>query len=301
MRSSASGLIVNGFRLIPEETVLEVFRRICLTRYFEEGLIGAVKAGFVTSPVYLSMGQESVAAALSCALSGYSIFAQHRCHATYLSFGGSPRALRDELLGLESGTSGGKAGSNCIQCHEETVTMHGHHGLIGENVALAVGGALGSGQNTLTLFGDGAAEEDYVLSALGFAATHRLPVFFICEDNNLSILTAISTRRSWFITEVADAFGIKALDMADDPWTVYLRARELSGNLPAFMNVYTCRANWHVGVGTDGPTEWDRFALIRNDLERLGLSSKAAMIQDRIRGEMEGLWDLGQLPTPSGR
>ena len=37
--------------------------------------------------------------------------------------------------------------------------------------------------------GDASAEEDYVLGALGWAATKKLPILFIVEDNNLSILT----------------------------------------------------------------------------------------------------------------
>ena len=37
--------------------------------------------------------------------------------------------------------------------------------------------------------GDASAEEDYVLGALGWASTKKLPILFIVEDNNLSILT----------------------------------------------------------------------------------------------------------------
>ena len=59
--------------------------------------------------------------------------------------------LRDELLGLPSGTSGGMAGSNCVQCHENNINMYGHHGLIGENVPLAVGAALGSNKPAVCL------------------------------------------------------------------------------------------------------------------------------------------------------
>lgn len=301
MRSSTFGLRENGSAQITEEACLEIFRRMCLSRYFEQGIMAAVREGLITAPVYLSSGQEAIAAAISCAIQGYMIFAQHRCHATYLSFGGNPAALRDELLGLKSGTSEGRAGSNCVQCHEDELTMHGHHGLIGENVPLAVGGALGSGANTLSFFGDGAAEEDYVLSALGFAATHRLPVLFVCEDNNLSILTAIPERRAWSVSKVAEAFGITSMDLTDDPWTIYLRTRELSGNLPAFLNIYTCRANWHVGIGTDGPTEWDRFNMVKDDLKRIGLFQKGAEVENKVRLEMEKLWDLGQLRILSGK
>lgn len=301
MRSQEFALIENGPALVGEDAALEIFRRICRTRFFEEGLVRAVKDGFVTAPVYLSAGQESIAAALSVALPRPIIFAQHRCHGVYLSYGGDPVKLRDELMGLPTGTSGGRAGSNCVQCHDDGVTMHGHHGLIGENVPLAVGYALASGDTTLAIFGDGAAEEDYVLSSLGFAATHRLPVLFVCEDNNLSILTTVDTRRSWKVSKVASSFGIGSEDLSDDPWTIYLKARELAKRTPALMNIYTCRANWHVGVGTDGPVEWDRFSEVKVTLSGAGLKDKALGIEDAERLSMEKVWEQGQLRRLSGR
>ncbi len=297
MRSSTFGIIPNLAQSFSHDVSLNIFRRMYLVRYFELGVINAVNDGLIPYPIYLSSGQESIAAALSIVVPDYMIFAQHRCHAVYLAFGGNPEKLRDELLGLPSGSSGGRAGSNCIQCHENNITMFGHHGLIGENVPLGVGAALGSGKPTLCLFGDGAAEEDYVFAAMGFAVTHKLPVLFVCEDNNLSILTTISTRRSWRITNVAKALGMPALDTTDDPWTIVYRARELTKDLPGFVNCVTCRTYWHAGVGTDGPPEWDRFNLVKKELKKLGLAEEISKIETETRQSMEGLWDTKQLQT----
>ena len=61
--------------------------------------------------------------------------------------------------------------------------------LLVKSISVGVGAALGNGEKTLCFFGDGAAEEDYALTAYGFAATHKLPVLFICTDNNLSVLS----------------------------------------------------------------------------------------------------------------
>lgn len=240
--------------------------------------------------VYLSQGQETVSSALAEVLTGHMIFAQHRAHDTYLAFGGPPERLRDELMGLPTGTSGGRAGSNCIQCHTDQLTMFGHHGLIGENVPQGVGAALGSGRPVICFFGDGSAEEDYVLTSIGFAATHRLPVLFVCHDNDLSILTPIETRRKWRITDVANSMGIPALDITDDPWTIMHHAREQAGHLPALLNIYVCRKNWHVGIGNDGPPEWDRLAITRDQMFALGLAEPAAAVELELRQRMEELW-----------
>ena len=216
MRSQNYGLIPHLPSSFNHEDSLTIFRRMCLVHYFELELINAVKDGRVTYSVYLSLGQEAVSAAMSSVIRECQIFTQHRCHAVYLAIGGSPEKLRDELLGLPTGSSGGRAGSNCIQCFDNDLTMYGHHGLIGENVPLAVGAALGNHRPTVCFFGDGAAEEDYVFAAMGYAVTHKLPVLFVCEDNNLSILTPIETRRNWSLTAVAKALGMSAVDITDD-------------------------------------------------------------------------------------
>ena len=291
MRSAEYGIMHDLASSYSRKDSLDIFRRMCLTRYFELGLIDAVKDGRISYPIYLSLGQEAVAAAVSPIIRDYQIFTQHRCHATYLSLGGPPEKLRDELLGLSTGTSGGKAGSNCIQCHENNITMYGHHGLIGENVPLAVGAALGNNRQTVCFFGDGAAEEDYVFSAMGFAITHKLPVLFVCEDNNLSILTPIKIRRNWSITNVAKALGIPAIDITDDPWTILHHIKNMTLNLPAFMNIYVCRYCWHSGIGNDGPPEWNRWGLVKGQLNRLGLYQDIQTIENDIRKDMQKLWE----------
>ena len=142
MRSSEYNVPSNIVQQFTPEVSLSIFDRMCKVRYFELGIIDAVKKKEITYPVYLSSGQEAVAAALSLKIRDYMIFAQHRAHDIYLTMGGAPGKLRDELMGLPTGTSQGKAGSNCIQYHQEGISMFGHHGLIGENVPQAVGAAL---------------------------------------------------------------------------------------------------------------------------------------------------------------
>ncbi len=277
---------------------LEIFKKMCLVRYFELGLIDAIKEKQVNYQAYLSTGQEAIAAALATEIRDYLVFTQHRAHDVYLTFGGNPKMLRDEFLGLPTGTSQGKAGSNCLQFHQNGLVMFGHHGFIGENVPQAVGAALATKKKTVCFFGDGAAEEDYVFSAMGFAATHKLPVYFVCIDNDLSILTPTKVRRSWKITDIAKAFGMPAIDIADDPWTILHQTQELNNNLPALINCYVCRAHWHVGVGVDDPPEWDRYQLVKNELISLGHEHSISDIEKQVRQSMETLWDKKLLLKP---
>ncbi|MFA5083871.1 MAG: thiamine pyrophosphate-dependent enzyme [Candidatus Paceibacterota bacterium] len=263
-----------------------MFRRLCFARYFELKVAEAYKEGLIYSPIYLSIGQESIAAALSTIIPGYYIFAQHRCHSTYLAFGGDPVKLIDELFGRPSGCVGGKGGSPMIQ--DPNIRMIGHHGLIGENVPLGVGFALGSNQNTVCFFGDAAAEEDYALGAMGFASTHKLPILFVCEDNGLSILTPTKVRRNWEIADVAKALKLPAIDITDDPWLIAYHAEELGKNLPALINCRTCRHFWHAGVGIDSSPEWDRLALVKKELKRLGIHFEET--ENQTKKYIDELW-----------
>ena len=281
--------------------LLDVFRCMARVRYFESGIIDAVEEGELKYPVYLSSGQEAVAAVLSKNIRHYLTFPQHRAHDIYLSWGGSPERLRDELLGLPGGTSKGRAGSNCLQLHEKGVDIFGHHGLIGENVPQAVGAALGSGKPTVCIFGDGAAEEDYVLAAIGFAASRKLPVLFICIDNDLSILTPVEVRRNWKLGEVAKGFGVKANECADDPRAVAYYIEQMTESMPALLNIHVCRGYWHVGIGVDGAPAWDRFELVKKELILLEKESEIELIENNERIEMEKVWGRKLLLKPFGK
>ena len=115
------------------------------------------------------------------------IFIQHRGHATYLAFGGDLKKLILELLGSNKGCANGMGGSASIQCREKNI--YGHDGLMGSHGPIAVGACFGNNFPTLCFIEDAAAEEDYFLASLGWASTKKLPIWFIVEDNNLSILT----------------------------------------------------------------------------------------------------------------
>jgi pyruvate dehydrogenase E1 component alpha subunit len=117
------------------------------------------------------------------------------------------------------------------------------------------------------------------LTSVGFAVTHQLPVLFVCEDNGLAILTPIKDRRSWNITDVVRGFGINAVDIEDDP----LQITSLDIKLPMFLNIRTCRHNWHVGSGQDKIPEQDRLNLYRKDYEG---------IENEVKGRMEKIWQL---------
>ncbi len=291
MRSKDCGL--NDRHYLPgdftREESLRIFEKMCLTRNFEICVSQYFDAGLIKAPVYLGVGHESIPAALSIVFSNPWIFAQHRAHGIYLCYGGPIEGIIDELLGLSSGCAQGMGGSASIHCR--AIKMVGHDGLMGTQIPIAVGKAMSSGEKTLAVMGDASAEEDYVLSALAFAATHRPPVLFVCIDNGLSVLTPIETRRSWSMVEHAN-FGMPALEITDDPWLIIKSVERLSMNLPALLNIHTCRISPHACTRTDSlkEPEWDRFSLVKKDLEKIGLAHKIENIEQEALGYVRKKW-----------
>jgi TPP-dependent pyruvate/acetoin dehydrogenase alpha subunit len=248
----------------------KIFSKMSYIRQFElRAYENKLKNKFQTL-IYLCLGQESIYSSVSLAVKNSASFGQHRGHGIYLANNGNPQKLVDELIGLESGTNKGMGGSPPI--FDKKIGMYGHVGLIGDQVPVAAGFSLvNKNKTTICYFGDGAAEEDYVLATFGFVAQKKLKMLFICDDNDLSVLTPTKDRRAWRLTDVANSFGIKTIDITDDPLTIYYSIKKmLKKKLPALINIRTCREYWHEGAGKDneGKNFWSRYKIIKKILEK---------------------------------
>ena len=154
------------------------------------------------------------------------VFGSYRSHAFYLAKGGDLRQMFAELYGKATGCCGGKAGSMHLAAPE--VGFMGASAIVASTIPHAVGAALAAkrrrtGQVIVTVFGDGATEEGVYHESLNFAALHRLPVLFLCENNGLAVHSKITARQSYDILDHADAYGIPARLCAkgNDPRAVY--------------------------------------------------------------------------------
>jgi TPP-dependent pyruvate/acetoin dehydrogenase alpha subunit len=284
IRSSSLGQIDHIEDQLSESESLSIFRKTCRNKYFELQVAKAFDRGDIKIPIYLSVGSEHVPSAISEVNNEFMIFAQHRAHSYYMSFGGNLEKLRDELLHKSTGCAKGMGGSASI--HSPEISMFGHSGHMGDQIPIAVGAAIASNRKTLAVMGDASGEEDYVQGALGYASTKNAPVLFICEDNDLSILTPVSARRNWSIVDVCHAYGMEAVDITDDPWLIAHHIKTIK--LPALINIRTCRGIWHSGTGQDDAPEWDRFELIKETLSELNYNFSEIEAEEKQR--MEQLW-----------
>jgi pyruvate dehydrogenase E1 component alpha subunit len=267
---------------------LEIFKKASLCRNFEEEVIRNVNNKKITTPVYVSAGQEFIASTLAVICKKKKIkpllFGQHRCHSTYLAFGGKPIKLIDELLGRETGCTQGKGGSASI--HSKHINMYGHDGLMGSNGPIGVGACFATKKPTIIFLGDAAAEEDYVLGALGWASHKKLPILFIIEDNDFSILTKKSIRRNWNMKDVARSFKLEGYEIKDNPKEIE-KYSKLFFKKPTLLNINTNRIYWHAGGGKDKNKNFDRFKL-----EKKILGVQAKKINNMHETYIKKLWKL---------
>lgn len=238
---------------------LEVFKKASLCRNFENELYKKVQEKAIKFPVYLSAGQEFIASTIAEKMNDINvtpdIFIQHRGHSTYLAFGGDINELIDEMLGKKTGCASGMGGSASIQCKDKNI--YGHDGLMGNQVPIGVGACFASKLPTIIFVGDSAAEEDYTLSSIGWASTKNLPILFVVEDNNLSILTEKKVRRNWEMHDVAKGMKVESYDIPDDTKSINNCLVNVFEK-PLLLNINTNRKYWHAGAGTDGDN-FDRY------------------------------------------
>jgi len=274
---------------ITDKLKKKIFEKAALCRAFEEEVFNQVRLGNIKLPVYLSAGQEYISAALSVALDEMGIdnrqvFIQHRGHSTYLNFGGDLDALILELLG-KNGCANGMGGSASI--HSIAANIFGHDGLMGSHGPIATGMCYANKIPTLCFTGDAAAEEDYFLTSIGWASTKKLPIWYIVEDNNLSILTEKSVRRNWEISDIASGFKVTAFNISDDPCEI-LDVLPSSIDEPLLLNINTNRLFWHAGAGIDSNEIFDRH----NEFAKLFDKNYVDQINNLSKLKVSNAWKI---------
>lgn len=281
----------NAINEFSKEQILSIYRDMCRLRKFEEVLIECINKNGekLISRVHMSSGQEAVGVALAHTFSEENFFVTHRCVELFISLGVPLELVRDEILCLDTGCLGGKAGS-LYSYVNNNINIYSHTGFIGEQIPIATGFALASGKKTICISGDGGAEEDYALQAYGFAATHNLPILFVCNDNDLSVMSTVKSRRSWNLPDIANAFGLKSFDVADDPFTLIKIFKDVEDQLPAFINVRVNREFKHSGITRDEIPKWNRHLLLKKQIIDLGYSSEISEIEELSDKEMRHLW-----------
>ncbi len=159
------------------------------------------------------------------------------------------------------GMAKGKAGSMHLTAPEAGLICTS--AIVGTTIPVAVGAAYANRQQgkdriVAVFFGDGAIDEGVFWESLNSACAMKLPVLFVCEDNNIAVHAPGGDRHGYrsihevaeqldcsvFTSESTDAEAIHALTLEA------LMAIRGQGR-PAFMQLKYYRYLEHVGVNED--------------------------------------------------
>jgi TPP-dependent pyruvate/acetoin dehydrogenase alpha subunit len=200
----------------PQEARLALYRSMLRMRRIEERIQALYPQGNMRCPTHLSIGQEAVAAGVCANLEQQDyVISAHRSHAHYIGKGGSLRAMFAELYGKVDGCASGKGGS--MHLIDLSVNFLGCVPIVGSTIPIGVGAAFGASlQNrdpiTAIFFGDAATETGVFHESVNFAALHRLPILFVCENNLYSVNTPLNARQpeNRTIADLGRGHGIEA-------------------------------------------------------------------------------------------
>ncbi len=302
--------------------MLKLYEQMLTIRRMEEQCADLYQQGKIGGFLHLYIGEEAVGVgAISARGPEDNVITAYRDHGIAVACGMEPRVAISEMLGKATGCDKGKGGS----MHLADIRLHywGGHAIVGAHLPLATGLALaekyrGSHAATMCFFGDGATNIGYFHEAINLAVVWKLPIVFICENNQYGMGTAVE--RASALSEMyqkACSYGIAA-NQVDGMEILQVReaaekalAHVCSGEGPYFLEAKTYRYRGHsmgdperyrkheevVEHQHDDPIENFKKILLEQGVQPAELEARAAAAQATI-AEAVQFAEASPFPAP---
>lgn len=292
-----------------KDTYLNWYEVMLRIRRFEERTLKAYAEQEVRGFCHVYIGQEAIAAGIVSALRPEdAIVTGYRQHGIALARGMDSRSCMAELYGKATGCVKGKGGSMHFFSKEHR--YFGGNGIVGAQIPIGTGIAFaekyrGTDLLCATMFGDGAARQGALYESFNMAMTWKLPVLYICENNNYAMGTSVErTSNVREIYKIGAAFDMPSEPVDGmNPETVHhalTKAAEhiRNGNGPYFLEMNTYRYKGH-SVSDPGNyrtkeelksyMEIDPVKVLERRLteEKIAAEEEVMAIKDRIKAEIE--------------
>ncbi len=230
---------------------MQLIRQFELTAEEKYKMEGKIRGFF-----HAYVGQEAIAAGCITATTPEDLFITgYRDHGLALAKGVSMNSCMAELYGKATGNAKGKGGS--MHFFGKDVNFYGGHGIVGAQIGVGAGLAFaeqyrGTNNVVLCFFGDGAARQGILHETFNLAMLWKLPVVFICENNNYAMGTSVErTSVVIDIYKLADGYempadtvdGMSAEAVHESVARAVKRAREKGG--PTLIEMKTYRYKGH--------------------------------------------------------
>lgn len=288
-----------------QETRLELYKKMLDCRGLQTRAFDLFMQNLVKGTTHLGTGQEAIAAGFGTAMrSDDYTFCTYRGHNHTLVRGVSMTSILGELMGRDCGLLRGKGGSMHLTSIEHGAM--GSYAIIGAHMPIAAGAAWSaqyreSGQVAVCFFGDGTTNIGAFHEALNFAVIWKLPVVFVCENNQYMEYTAIGdvTAVKNPAADRASAYGLDSILIdGNDADVMYAHAvdaldKARRGDGPTLIEALTYRHGGHsrADPGKYRPDEevakWKDYDPVKIYRERL----LEAGIAESVLEEMESATD----------
>lgn len=198
---------------IKSDVKIALLKSMKKLRYFEERSIELYGELKIRGFLHLYIGEEAVGAGVLSAIhEGDQVVSTYREHGHALMKGVSGESILLEMFGKKEGCCRGRGGS--MHLFDIQKGFWGGSAIVAGGLPVAVGLALSqkmkkSSNITLCFFGDGAVAEGEFHESLNLAALWKLPVLFICENNQYAMGTALERHQSQVnIAKKAQSYNI---------------------------------------------------------------------------------------------
>ncbi|MEC9152349.1 MAG: dehydrogenase E1 component subunit alpha/beta [Pseudomonadota bacterium] len=241
---------------VPPEKLEEIYTTMRRIRSFEERTADLFQEGVVKGTAHSYVGEEAIASAVGSILRDDDYMASnHRGHGHCIAKGAKLDRMMAELMGRDTGYCHGLGGSMHIA--DMNLNILGANGIVGAAMPLSTGTALaaklrGTDQVVVAFFGDGGSNQGIFHESLNLASVWKLPVLFICENNQYALST--SYKRTTSAAQISDrAIGYQVPGVTidgNDPIEVYnvveeAVARARAGEGPTLIECLTYRWGQH--------------------------------------------------------
>ncbi len=303
-------------RVPDDAALLKMLYYMKLTRALESRIERKLyRQGKIVGGVYVGRGQEaiSVGAAMHIRRGGGEghddiVSPSHRDMAVFLMQGIPPERILAQYMGRKTGLTRGRDGNMHMGDMGHRLVAFVSH--LGDSIPVAAGCALtfrigGTDQVSFCFFGEGATSRGDWHEGVNLAAVLRLPVVFICNNNQYAYSTHVSRQmKVEHVSDRARGYGIPGESRdGNDVLVVYdaigravERARRGEG--PTLLEFVTFRMTGHSAHDDAGYVpkalfeEWGRkdpIARFEEELKRRRLLDAAALEEmgSRIEGELD--------------